>query len=51
MKIVLELTEAERQKLQALLHDAAVDSEDEGRQGNPDARLLWKVYKQLGEKP
>lgn len=47
MKIILDLTAAEVEKLSSLLHDVAVDSEDDGNEGNPNVKLLWKVLKQI----
>ena len=47
--IKLNLTPKEVDQLETVLHDAAIDLEDDGRRGNPDAKLLWKVINQLRE--
>jgi len=43
----LTLTEAEFEILRNALSEAAMQSEDNGNEGNPVAEVLWKASQQL----
>jgi hypothetical protein len=51
MKITKQVTLTERQwhLLIAVIHDRAVDAEDDGRDNSPESKVLWELYRQLGE--
>jgi hypothetical protein len=50
-KITLEFSAAEYQRLADLVAEAAMQSEDDGREGNPGAKLLWQLQKALRHAP
>lgn len=47
MEITLKLTAEEFVDLAILLNEHAGQLADDGREGNPDAKLLYKVAKQI----
>ena len=48
-EIKLKLSSKEIGKLGNLLHDHAVDLEDDDNEDCPDAQLLWEVLSQIQE--
>ena len=44
---MIELTKSEIETLVNLLQEQAMQLEDDGREGNPDAKLLWHVARQV----
>jgi hypothetical protein len=43
--ITITLSAEQMERLATLLADTASDIEDDGNEGNPDAKLLWQVQK------
>ena len=43
--ITITLSAEQMDRLSELLADAASDIEDDGKEGHPDATLLWQVQK------
>lgn len=47
MKITLDLTPTELERIANLIAEKGMEIQDEGNEGHPDARLTEKVYCQL----
>lgn len=47
MKAELNLTPEEFRRLLVILHDTAIDAEDDGRENSVESKVLWKVVRQL----
>ncbi len=39
----IQLSEADAKRLALILSDRAMEMEDDGNEGNPDAMLVWKL--------
>jgi hypothetical protein len=47
MKITLELTAKEVEDLVNLMYEKGMELEDDGHEGDPSAKLLYRVAKQI----